>query len=628
MNGLTGGVLQVDLTTGSWKRITIEERIWRDFLGGAGVAARLFFESEDPELDPLSADNPLYIVAGPLVGSGVPGSSRFAVCAKSPLTGIWGEATCGGNFGPEMKSAGLDAIIVRGSADHPVVLVIDGDQVEIRDASDVWGKDSYETVDALKPCLGEGKRKPKILCIGQAGENLVKFACAVNDKADFAGRTGMGAVMGSKKLKAVVCRGSGGKAAVHDPDGLKALKKKLREQIKESVPAQSLKEMGTNSTMDLGMMTGDVPLKNYRVGEALEVSAAIGGPAMTEEFLVKPAACLHCPIACRRIMKVEDGPYAMEQGPGPEYETAASFGAMCMNTDAASILKINEWCNRYGLDTITGGVTVAWAMDCYDQGILTRDDLDGLELTWGNAEAILALVHKIARREGVGDLLAEGSREAARRIGKGSEELTSEIKGLELPMHDPRGSHGMGLAYMMSNRGACHNAHLMHPVEQGMVVWEEIGFEADYDGQSDEGKAEAVRLAEDYGVPCNAIPMCVFANWTFKGEDPIAAINAVTGWDLTLEDYLKTGARIWLIKRALINLMGVTAADDRLPAKVLIPLDDGGAAGSVPDQDKLRREYYETRGLTERGWPSRETLEAVGLDYVADRLYGGSSNAQ
>lgn len=622
MNGLTGKVLEVDLSAGETRVTRIADEIWRAFLGGAGVAARLFFDAEDPDLDPLSPDNPLYLLTGPLNGSGIPGSSRFALCAKSPQTGIWGEATCGGSFGPELKKAGWDGIIFRGAAAGPTMLVIEDDKVELRDAAHLWGKDSYETVDALKPLLGEGAKKPKIVCIGQAGENKVKFACACHDKADYAGRTGMGAVMGAKRLKAIVCRGSG-KLDFHDPAALKTIKRKQIAQAKESVPAQSLREMGTNSTMDLSMMIGDVPIRNYRVGEDLELSAAIGGPTQTEQFLVKAASCLHCPVACRRVMKNDEGPYAMQQGPGPEYETVGTFGALCHNTDGASILKMNEWANRYGFDTITGGATIAWLMDCFNEGLVSSEDVDGLDLSWGNAEAILALIHKIAKREGIGDLLAEGSRAAAAKLGPETQALTAEVKGLELPMHDPRGSHGMGLAYMMSNRGACHNAHLMHPIEQGMNAWPEVGFEEDYVGQADEGKGEAVRLAEDYGVQCNAIPLCVFDHWTFQWDDAFLALNAVTGWGLDLQEYLRTGARIWLIKRALINRMGITAADDRLPLKVLTALEDGAAAGSVPDQDLLRRDYYQARGLDERGWPTRQTLEAVGLSDVADVLLGG-----
>ncbi len=619
MHGISGTALEVELGTRKIERIKIDEKLWREYLGGAGLAARLFFEQEDVNLDPLSAENPLYIMTGVLGGSKIPGASRFAVCGKSPLTGIWGESTCGGSFAPELKAAGYDAVIVRGASDVPLTLVIDDQRVELVDAAGLWGKDSYETVDELKGIFGEGKAA-RVLCIGQAGENLVKFASVCHDKHDFAGRTGMGAVMGAKKLKAVACRGSG-KIEAADPQALADLKKAVFARIRESVPAQSLTEMGTNSSMDLGMMTGDVPIKNYRVGEALEISAEIGGPTMTEKFLVKPGACSNCPIASKRVMKNEQGEYKMEQGPGPEYETVATFGSLCNNSDAAAILKINEWCNRYAMDTISGGVTVAFAMDCYNEGILTSDDVDGLDLSWGNAEAILELVHKIAKREGIGDILAEGSREAARRIGKGAAELTAEIKGLELPMHDPRGWHGLGLAYMMSNRGACHNAHLMHPIEQGMVDWTDIGFSDNYDGQSDEGKGEVVKHAEDFGVQCNSLLLCVFDMWTFASSDPLAALRAFCGMDLTMDDYLKIGARTWLIKRALINLMGITVKDDRLPKKVLTPLTDGGAAGSVPDSEKLRRDYYAARGLDEQGRPTRAVLEAADLADVADRLH-------
>ncbi|MBW2703925.1 MAG: aldehyde ferredoxin oxidoreductase family protein, partial [Deltaproteobacteria bacterium] len=533
MHGTTGVTLEVDLSAGEIRRITIEERLWTEYLGGAGVAARLFFEQEDVDVDPLSANNPLYIMTGPLAGTGIPGASRFAVCAKSPLTGIWGESTCGGNFAPELKAAGYDAIIVRGEAESPLTLVIDEDKVELVDAAHLWGKDAYETVDELKGFFGEGK-VPKVLCIGQAGENLVKFAALCNDKGDFAGRTGMGAVMGAKKLKAIICRGTK-KVEVADREALGEIRKRLHAQIREAMPAQSLKEMGTNATMDLGMMTGDVPIKNYRVGEALDIAAEIGGPAMTEKFLVKAHTCTRCPISSKRVMKNDEGPFKMEEGPGPEYETAAAFGTLCMNADAASILKINEWCNRYAMDTISGGATVAFAMDCYEQGILSKEDLDGIELSWGNAEGILALVHKIAKREGIGDILAEGSREAARRIGRGAEKLTAEIKGLELPMHDPRGSHGLGLAYMMSSRGACHNAHLMHPIEHGVATWTDLGFSDNYDGQSDEGKAEVVKKAEDFGVQCNSLTLCVFDMWTFKSTDPIDVFNAVCGTKMTMD---------------------------------------------------------------------------------------------
>ena len=626
MNGLTGTILEVDLTAGTINKGSIPEKIWRDYLGGAGVAARLFFENVDPGVDPLSPDNPLYIMSGPLAGSNIPGSSRFAVCAKSPLTGIWGDSTCGGNFSPELKSAGYDGIIIKGASEKPVALVIEDAEVRLEDASSLWGKCTYDTCDELKKTgkgtgTGTGTKMPKVVCIGQAGENLVKFAGVCNDKADFAGRCGMGAVMGSKKLKAITCVGTG-KIGIADREALDDVRKRIYAQIRESVPAQSLKEMGTDSSMDLGMMTGDVPIKNFRVGEALDLSAEIGGPAMTEKHLVKPSACTSCPIASKRVMKVDEGPHKTGPVPGPEYETCATFGTMCVMSDGAALITMNTLCNRYGIDTISAGSTIAFAMDCYDQGILTKDDLDGIELTWGNAEAMIQLIHKIGKREGVGDILAEGSREAAKKFGRGAEDLTAEVKGLEIPMHDPRGSHGLGLSYMTSNRGACHNAHLVHPIEQGMKAWTDLGFSDNYDGQTDEGKAELVKKAEDFGVPLNSIPLCNFDMWAMEAKDPIDAINAVSGWNLNLDSYLATGARTWLLKRSLINMMGITSKDDRLPQKVLEPLSDGAAANSVPDVERLRNDYYAARGLDEKGFPTPETLTAAGLSDVSKKLHG------
>lgn len=620
MFALHGRILEVDLESGASRPLAVPEDKWRRYLGGAGLAARLFFENFDPGLEPLSGDNPLMVMLGPLASSGLAGASRFAVCAKSPLTGFWGESSCGGNFAPELQAAGYDGIVVRGAARQPVVLLVDDGRVSLEPAAELWGRDSYDTIDAVKQRY-RGRRAVKVLAIGGAGERLVRFAAACHDKHDFAGRCGMGAVMGAKKLKAIAVRGTG-RVPVADAEGLKQLRRRVQGRIKESVPAQSLREMGTNSTMDLGMMTGDVPIKNWTRGEALEISAEIGGPTMTEKFLVRPGACWRCPIACRRVMKNEQSPWRMAEGPGPEYETAASFGSLLENADAGSILRVNELCNRHGLDTISCGAVVALAVECAERGILDAGQLDGLALGWGRAEAIVELVERIARRQGLGDVLAEGSRRAAQRIGGGAERLTCEIKGLDLPMHDPRAFHGMGLAYMMSNRGACHNAHLVHPIEQGIATWTELGFSDNYDGQSSAGKGELVKRAEDFGVQCNSLSLCVFNMWCYGSRDPLDALRVTCGWDVDMDEYFTTGARTWLIKRALNCLMGLRAEDDRLPEKILTPVPDGGAAGSVPDEELLRREYYAARGLDASGRPTAETLAAVGLEDVAGRLQG------
>jgi aldehyde:ferredoxin oxidoreductase len=619
VGGYAGKVLEIDLSTGKIENGSIKEEDRKNFIGGSGLAAKIFFDSVNPKVDPLSSENPFILMTGPVVGTHFPGTSRFAVCGKSPLTGIWGEGTCGGNFGPELKFAGIDGIVFKGISPTPVYLVIEDDRIELRDANDLWGMDNYDLTDLLKE-RHEKEKRPKILSIGQAGENLVKFAAICNDKGDFIGRTGMGALMGSKKLKAIVVKGTKKVEASHQ-EKLPALQKLLIEKSRDAMVAQSFRSMGTDAGMDLGMMTGDVPIKNWTVGEAFLLSANLGGPSMTEKYLVRNHACSFCPIGCKRIVKVDDGPFMTEEGPGPEYETCGTFGTLIMNDDLAGVIKANEWCNRYGMDTISCGATIAFAMEAFEKGLITRKDTDGIDLTWGNITGAISLLHKIAKREGIGAVLSEGSREAARRLGKGAEEFSVEVKGLEVPMHDPRGFHGMGLAYMTSVRGGCHLMHLALPVEQGMSPFIEAGFKENYIGQTSEGKAEMIKLCEDLGLPCNSLVICQFVAWTYSANELAEIVRVTTGFDFTLKDLLSCGERTWLLKRGIGNMMGVGAKDDRLPKRILTPLGEGSAAGSVPDVEKLLREYYEMRGLDREGRPKREVLIKAGLSELAKKLH-------
>jgi len=623
MGGYVGRYLEVDLSRQAITELPVPDEVRRKYLGGSGLAAYLFFLRGNHTADPLGPRNDLFVLTGPISGTLVPGSSRFAVAARSPLTGIWGEGSCGGDFAPALKRCGVDGLVFVGQSARPVMLVLDGGEVALRDADDLWGLDTYETTDRLRESM-PGKRRPSVLSIGPAGENLVRFACIANNKHDFVGRTGMGAVMGSKRLKAIVCRGEG-TIPIADPAAYKAVCREMLGKISEAVPAQALKEMGTDSTMDLGMMIGDIPIANWSRGEDFELSSALSGPTMSETYLKRGLACYACPIACRREVEVPDGPYATPVGPGPEFETCASFGTMLAQKSLAGVIKANEWCNRYGVDSISAGCTIAWAYDCFARGLLTLEDTGGVALEFGDVDGAIALLHRLARREGFGDLLAEGSREAARRIGRGSEELTAEIKGLEVPMHDPRGSHGLALAYMTSYRGACHKAHLVEAIEHGLAGYEGVGLEENYEGMTSVGKAPMVRIGEDLGLPLNALALCEFEMWCYQFDDLVRAIRAVTGWeDFSLEEYRATGERLWLLKRSLNNLMGVTRADDRLPAKVLAPLPDGAAAGVVPDEALLLGEYYEVRGLDEAGRPLRAVLEAAGLAEVGAALHPGT----
>jgi aldehyde:ferredoxin oxidoreductase len=617
MNGYTGKYLDVDLTKRTCSSFTIEEAKLKKFIGGSSLAAALYLEKFNIHADPLAEDCPLMVMNGPMVGSGFPGTSRFAVCAKSPQTGIWGEAACGGTFGPELKRTGFDGIIITGQSKSPVVLSIINGEAKISPADKLWGKDIYEVTDI---CKAEDKAI-KVLAIGPAGENLVKFSAIGNDKAHFIGRTGLGAVMGSKKLKAILVRGNQPPGKAHE-EKYKEIFKAAIAEIKDSAFAESLHLMGSDAAMDLGMMNGDVPIKNWSLGEDFELSSKLSGPTMRETYLTKAHACANCPVACKRVCAVKDGPYKTEEGPGPEYETCCTFGTMIMNYDLAAVVKANELCNRYGMDTISAGATIAMAMELYEKGIIDKKKADNIELTWGNMNAVFALLKKIAYREGLGDMLAEGSLAAARKFGGNAIDSAVHVKGLELPMHDPRGFHGMGLAYMMSNRGACHLQHAAMGMEQGMVSWPQLfDMKDDYDGKTSKGKAMLVFNSENYGILDNSLSICHYLMYCLKPETIRDAFNAITGFNFEFNDFLISGARDWTLKRGINNLLGVSAKDDVLPKKILTPLLEGAGAGSIPDMKLLRDEYYAIRGLNDEGIPREEKLRELGLMDLRNKLY-------
>jgi aldehyde:ferredoxin oxidoreductase len=616
-NGYAGRYLRVDLTEGRCEDFTVAGHLLRKFIGGSSLAAKFFLDGYLLNADPLGPESPLMVMTGPMVGSAFPGTSRFAVCAKSPLTGIWGEYACGGTFGPELKRAGVDGIVITGRSASPVWLSIVEGEARLIDAARLWGKDVYETTDLLK----RGDSGLMVLAIGPAGENLVRFAAIGNDRGHFVGRTGLGAVMGAKRLKAIGVRGTG-KVPKADDARFREIHKAALVEIKESALAISLHAMGSDANMDLGMITGDVPVRNWSVGEDFELSAALSGPTLSETYLTRAHACSHCPVACKRVVRVPDGPFRTEEGPGPEYETCAIFGTMIMNKDLAGVIKANELCNRLGMDTISCGAAIAWAMELFEKGTLTKETTGGLDLGWGNMKAVLALLPMIARREGFGALLADGTLAAARRIGGDAEDAVVHVKGLDLPMHDPRGFHGMGLAYMMSNRGACHLQHAVLPAEQGMASWPQLfSMKDDYQGTTSEGKAELVFHAENYGILGNSLCLCHYLTSCLKPETIRDAFNAITGFNYGFGELMACGARDWTLKRGINNLLGVTAEDDVLPKRIMTPLSEGAGAGSVPDVQRLKQEYYTLRGLDERGFPREEKLRELGLDELRLRLY-------
>lgn len=611
-----GEILDIDLSSGTNKTTKIKDDVLRKFIGGAGLAAKLFFDRVPPDTDPLSAKNVLFLMGGPLAGTNFFTSSRLLAAFKSPQTGIWGQGSAGGNFAAEMKRAGYDGIVISGASKKPVYIVIADDKVEIKDASDLWGKDIYETSNILKKRHGV---KADVLEIGPAGENLVKFANIMNTKWGSVSRCGGGAVMGSKKLKAIVISGTG-KVTPANPEAFENVRKNALVKVKESVITQALTGAGTAMGVDVNSMTGVLPVKNYTVGDGMWLGPLLGGGALGA-YLIKPHACYTCPIACKRTVKLAEGPYAIEEGPGPQYETIGAFGSLMVIENMAAILKMNEMANRYGMDSISCGATIAFAMECFEKGLITSKDLDGGQLRWGNADDVLAMMEKITYRKGFGNVLAEGSRNASKKIGKNAADYTVEIKGLEFALYDSRGSHGHGLGFMMSNRGACHVASEIGKIESSWTTWPDIGIEGGYDPKADEGKGELNFICENVAMLSNAATMCQFGLMSISLTELAEALKAATGFDYDLKEIMECGERIWMIQRGLNNLMGVTAADDRMPKRLMTPLPDGGAAGSVPNVELMLKDYYKARGLDAKGRPLKARLVSLGLSELAAKLY-------
>lgn len=622
--GCWGRVLEVDLTGGRVKKVSIPENYMTNFVGGSGLGAALVLDrlgERCAKINPLGPENLLVLAAGSLTGTELPATARFAACFLSPLTGIWGESNVGGYFGPELKKAGFDAVIVSGTSPNPVILVIEEGDVYLEEASDLWGRDTYEVDELLAQKYGSGGKRARVLSIGPAGENLVLFASAVHNRGHVLGRAGIGAVMGSKRLKAVVVRGMKKVPAV-DEKKVRTVRKRLAEKIKDSFVIEALQAQGTNSSMDMGYILGDVPIKNWSQGtwDGIE---KINGTSFLESVQTGTRLCFGCPVGCKREVQVKDRPFAVSKGPGPEYETVASFGTMCLIDNPAAICKLNDLCNRMGMDTITLGATISFAIECFERGYISSRETGGMELCWGDPNLIVELVRMTAKKEGFGSRLALGSKRLAEELPESASRFVAAVKGLESPMHDPRAGHGMGLGYATSIRGACHLAGMYMFVEQGASLYTEMFGETYFGGQTSEGKAEMVKKSQDFGmVAAASVMFCILGGVPFNEQDVVDALSAVTGEEWNLQRVLKAGERIWCLKRVIGNLCGVTAADDSLPERLLTPLKDGGAAGSVLDMKRMLKEYYALRGLDEKGRPSMKKLKELGLVPAAELLYG------
>ena len=613
MGGYMGKILRVDLTSGRIWNEDVNPSCAEQFIGGAGLAARHLWELCGPDSDPLGPENPLIFMTGPLAGTEAPSCGRFVVCARSPATGLWGESHSGGFWGPELKFAGYDGIIIAGKSADPTYLSITEDSTALRPATHLWGRDTYETQRAIKDEMGD--RRARVACIGAAGESLVKYAAIMNDHGRAAGRTGMGAVMGSKNLKAVAVLGHK-RVPVADPDALRAVVQDVLAFAQEDMTSQLFRLMGTANGIMLQADIGDMPIRHFEEGvfpDALEIS----GPTMTETILQRRASCYRCPIGCGRRTAPNREPFAAPGVDGPEYESVASLGSLLNCADLQAITYASHLCNVHGLDTISCGVTLALAYQMFGAGLLKESDTDGLRLEWGNLRPAIALIPKIARREGFGSLLAEGSLALARSFGV--EDWAVHVKGLEVPMHDPRANIGMALIYATGPRGASHMDGDVYMVDMGQEQSELDLIPGDRFDQSPDKVGTVIRL-QNYHQFTNSLIAC--SNAFYGSQRWRALYSAVTGREIAPADLLVAGDRIFNLKRALNNRLGANRSDDRLPAPLLRPLADGGTEGNVPDMDALLTEFYRQRGWDwESGKPLLDKLRELGLNEAAKELW-------
>jgi aldehyde:ferredoxin oxidoreductase len=607
-----GRYLRFNLTTGEYTIESIAEPEVKAYLLGSGYAAKLFYDEMDPAVDPLDPRATLYVFNGLLSGTFAPTGCRSSWCGRSPLTGIWNEANLGGHWGAELRFAGYDGLVLTGKAARPSYLYVSGDMIELRDASHVWGKDAFEAHDALIAATDE---KARAAIIGVAGENLVKIAGVVSgghSHARMAARGGMGAVMGSKHLKAIVVRGKD-KPQYADAKGFHSTVQAGNKYIMDHGPSESLHLVGTAGGHPVTDKFGDNAIMNWRGGSWTEGTIKTSGKAIAETIFTRHTFCHACPIGCGKAVEVKEGKYAGVWGEGPEYETLCGFGSNLQCDDLNAITAMNDLCNRYGLDTISTSSVIAWAFEAYEKGALTKDDV-GAELRWGDADAIMTLIHKIGQRDGFGDILAEGSREAARRIGQGTEQYAIHVKGLELPYHDPRGFVSMGVNYATASRGACHLEAILYWRGTGLEWpgWEEgdaQGWVERKRFDSTLGAQTAVSF-QDYMTTYNPLGLCKFIiKGSFTPAQIAELVNTALGWNWTAQDVLDAGARLFNFKRLINNRLGITAKDDVLPIRLTTePRPTGSAAGVLPDMALMLKDYYQIRKWDENGVPTREAL--------------------
>ena len=611
MKGYFGKFLKVDLTNNHIEDFPISDDDFKKYIGGSTLAAKIVYDYVKPAMDPLAPENPLVFASGPFTGSNVPMVSRLAVCGISPGNGLWGESTTGGKFPVRMKGTGYDGILITGKAEKPVYLYMKENNAEIRDASHLWGKDTfYETQKKIKEEVGG---KISTACIGIAGERKITCSCIMNDEGRAAGRCGMGSLMGAKNLKAVVVSGTN-KADLADTDSLKQLIDDARKCIKNDANTNAYKMFGTNWYMDLAMRLGDAPTKYFT--KSVFPVGKLHAHEFRNQYNMSSYACSGCPIGCGRIIK--NFRPDIKKVDGPEYETVGAFGPLCMNFDIDSVVMANHLCNSHGIDTISVGVSIAFAMHLYEKGVLSKEKA-GMEITWGDSAVILKLIDMIINQEGIGKLLSKGVKKMADELGVDPEEA-AHVKGLEFPMHDPRAYQGAAISYAVGPRGACHLKGSFYNLDNPAAkMGEELGITfTDKNDPRQKGSlaTKMLHFTELY----NSFTLCEFS--------PIPAsmiakiLCAITGVNFETMDLLTFGERSLNLKRAINNVLGVTRQDDRLPKIVCKALKEGATAGIEPDMELMLKEFYTvSKWDWESGKPEKEKLIELGLQQVAQDLY-------
>jgi aldehyde:ferredoxin oxidoreductase len=609
--GYMGRMLFVDLSSGKISEELAVDDLYQNFFGGYGIGARILFSRQKAKVDPLGPDAMLGFVAGLLTGTPALFGARYVVVGKSPLTGTWGDANSGGDFGPYLKFAGYDAVFFSGISPSPVYLSVNNCKAELKPADKLWGKDTWETEAMLQDELG---KEARITCIGPSAEGLSLISCIINNGGRAAGRSGLGAVMGSKKLKAIAVQGDQKVPIAHELE-LKAARTK---HLKLGGAVEAFRKFGTCAGVNVLIQTGDTPVKNWK-GTALDFTTAAAISDMKViEMQERRYGCWRCPVACGGHMKPSTGEYdypALVHK--PEYETLAAFGSMCLNDNLESIIKVNDICNRYGLDTISTGSVIAFAIECYESGLISNKDTDGIEMRWGNHKAIVDMTEKLAKRQGFGEVLAGGVKLAAEHIGRGAEEFAVHIHGEEVPMHDPKRFLNYATSYLDSTPARHTQGNYSTKPASGLEF-------PDYDKKSTAGRGEANKAGSDLMHAISCAGLCQFGYGFMSAEALTDFVNLTTGWNYTIDDLMCVGDRVASIRQAFNAREGVGIFDFKTPARVAgnPPPEAGPTAGRSVDFDTVLKDLLVARGWdVETGTPTKNKLLELGLEDVAKVLW-------